>query len=192
VAEPDGRGPGIEETTVARAGLRITHHRRGGKEPTTHGGDLSLSTRTTRPDARRGGDCGTMWRRRRARSAGRKEEEEDSGGGGRRRGRWERKRRVIWTSDLREQGRGLGLGRRLWLPSGTVPLLDVAQIDAQRRGGAREAADQGGSKAGRRQGGGGGGRRGRLQYSAKSQSRPRCQSLITARSDHPLLLKRCP
>jgi hypothetical protein len=94
-----------------------------------------------------------------------------SGGGGRRRGRWERKRRVIWTSDLREQGRGLGLGRRLWLRGGTVPLLDVAQIDAQRRGGAREAADQGGSKAGRRQGGGGGGRRGRLRLVEKWRRR---------------------
>jgi hypothetical protein len=29
-----------------------------------------------------------------------------------------------------------------------------------------------------------------LQYSAKSQSTPRCQSLITARSDHPLVLGR--
>jgi hypothetical protein len=39
-----------------------------------------------------------------------------------------------------------------------VPLLDVAQIVAQRRGGAREAADEGGRKvgeAGRREGGGG-------------------------------------
>jgi hypothetical protein len=55
-----------------------------------------------------------------------------------------------------------------------VPLLDAAQIDVQRRGGAREAADQGGRKVGRggeeggrwqkgereaaRQGRGGGGR----------------------------------
>jgi hypothetical protein len=30
-----------------------------------------------------------------------------------------------------------------------LPLLDAAQIDAQRRGGAREAADQGGRKVGR-------------------------------------------
>jgi hypothetical protein len=29
-----------------------------------------------------------------------------------------------------------------------------------------------------------------LQYSAKSQSTPRCQSLITARSDHPPVLRR--
>jgi hypothetical protein len=29
-----------------------------------------------------------------------------------------------------------------------------------------------------------------LQYSAKSQSAPRCQSLITARSDHPPVLGR--
>jgi hypothetical protein len=29
-----------------------------------------------------------------------------------------------------------------------------------------------------------------LQYSAKSQSTPRCQSLITARSDHPPILRR--
>jgi hypothetical protein len=64
-----------------------------------------------------------------------------------------------------------------------VPLLDAAQIDAQRRGGAREAADQGGRKVGRRgeeggrwqrgeseaarQGGGGGGRRGRLHLVEK-------------------------
>jgi hypothetical protein len=59
-----------------------------------------------------------------------------------------------------------------------VPLLDAAQIDAKRRGGAREAADQGGRKAGRggeeggrwqrgeseaAREGGGGGRRGRLR-----------------------------
>jgi hypothetical protein len=37
-----------------------------------------------------------------------------------------------------------------------VPLLDAAQIDAQRRGGGREMADQGGRKVGR--GGKGGGR----------------------------------
>jgi hypothetical protein len=30
-----------------------------------------------------------------------------------------------------------------------VPLLDVVQIDAHRRGGAREAVDQGGRKVGR-------------------------------------------
>jgi hypothetical protein len=30
-----------------------------------------------------------------------------------------------------------------------------------------------------------------VQYSAKSQSTPRCQSLITARSDHPPVLRRC-
>jgi hypothetical protein len=30
-----------------------------------------------------------------------------------------------------------------------VPFLDAAQIDAERRGGAREAADQGGRKVGR-------------------------------------------
>jgi hypothetical protein len=52
-----------------------------------------------------------------------------------------------------------------------VPLLDAAQIDAQRRGGAREAADQGGSKAGRRQGGGGSGRRGRLRLVEKWRRR---------------------
>jgi hypothetical protein len=79
------------------------------------------------------------------------------------RGRLERKRRVVWTSNLREQVRGLGLGRRLWLRGGTVPLLDVAQIDAQRRGGAREA--------GRRQGGGGSGRRGRMRLVEKWRMR---------------------
>jgi hypothetical protein len=79
------------------------------------------------------------------------------------RGRLERKRRVVWTSNLREQVRGVGLGRRLWLRGGTVPLLDVAQIDAQRRGGAREA--------GRRQGGGGSGRRGRMRLVEKWRMR---------------------
>jgi hypothetical protein len=68
-----------------------------------------------------------------------------------------------------------------------VPLLDAAQIDAQRRGGAREAADQGGRKVGRggeeggrwqrgeseaaREGGGGGGRRGRLRLVEKWRRR---------------------
>jgi hypothetical protein len=36
-----------------------------------------------------------------------------------------------------------------------VPLLDAAQIGAQRRGGAREAVDQGGRKVGRGAGEGG-------------------------------------
>jgi hypothetical protein len=91
-----------------------------------------------------------MWRRRRARqSAGRKEEEEDSGGGGRRRGRLERKRRVVWTSNLREQGRGLGLGRRLWLRGGRPMRRGGEELgrrrirEGVRRGGGREAVDQG-------------------------------------------------
>jgi hypothetical protein len=101
-----------------------------------------------------------MWRRRRARqSAGRKEEEEDSGGGGRRCGRLERKRRVVWTSNLREQGRGLGLGRRLWLRGGRP----------MRRGG--EDLGRRRIREGVRRGGGGSGRRGRLRLVEKWRRR---------------------
>jgi hypothetical protein len=136
--------------------------------------DVSLSTRTTRPDARRGGDYGMMWRRKMARrNAWRKEEEEeDSGGGGQRRARWERKRRVVWTSNLREQGRGWNLGggcgcvvvrcpssmRRRSMRRGGEELGRRRIREGVRRGGGREAAEEEGEEGcvWWRSGGGGG------------------------------------
>jgi hypothetical protein len=140
----------------------------------------------------------TNWRRRQRRRRGNQGEQSRGGAAG-----------VGWLLLESNQTRTGKKGRN----GVAVPLLDAAQIDAQRRRGGRETVDQGGRKVGRggkeggrwqrgeseaaRQGGGGGGRRGRLRLVEKWRRRGLglVESIyinITMNVDRPITRSRAP